>query len=211
VFICVCLWFAGRRQDLQLLTARGVAEVSALGGVSAFVLHERRAFFPDRDRPEPGLALAGLLCMADILKRFPHGNLTYRIVGCFLDVFKELGRGYSEHVYRRALAIVLRENGFSVLSEHRMTVMFHGQQIGSFKADLVVNRSVLVEIKATPTIEDYAIAQTLNYLKAAGGGVGLVLNFGRIAEHQRLVMGDNPADSLPVLRSQEASSQAPQK
>jgi hypothetical protein len=64
---------------------------------------------------------------------------------------------------------------------------------------MVVNETVLIEIKANQSLEGYAQAQLLNYLKAAGGGVGLLLNFGRRPEYKRMVVG-NPLNSLPVLR-----------
>ena len=131
---------------------------------------------------------------------FPLSTLTYQIIACFFEVFRELGHGFSEIVYQRALAIVLIERGFDVAMEERIPVQFHGQIIGTFEADLVVNGMVIIEIKATETIENYAVAQCLNYLKAAGGGVGLILNFGRKPQHRRFVFGDNPSDSLPVLR-----------
>ena len=86
-----------------------------------------------------------------------------------------------------------------------LQVHFRGHMIGSFFADLIVDRTVLIEVKATATMENYAIAQTLNYLKVAGGGVGLLLNFGRKPESKRLVMGD-PFNSLPALRAESQSS-----
>ena len=96
---------------------------------------------------------------------FPLASLTYRNISCFLQVFRELGHGFSEAVYCRALAIVPLEQGFEIAVEHAIPVQFHGQIIGTFKADIVVNGRVIVEVKATPCIEDYAMAQTLNYLK----------------------------------------------
>ena len=100
-----------------------------------------------------------------------------------------------------AFAIVLLQKGLQVDIECPLDVRFRGQVIGQFAADLVVNETVLVEVKGTTTIEPYAEAQLLNYLKAAGGGVGLIVNFGRKPEYKRRVMGDNPLDSLPNLRS----------
>jgi len=60
-----------------------------------------------------------------------------------------------------------------------------------------------VEVKVATAIEKFAEAQILNYLKAAGGGIGLLLNFGREATYKRFAMGDNPINSLPVLRTQQ--------
>jgi len=132
----------------------------------------------------------------------PHADITDRIIGAFYDVYRELGYGFSEVVCRRALALVLRQYGLEVAEERAISVTFRGSIIGIFHADMVVAGVVLVEIKASSTIEKYAEAQILNYLKAAGGGVGLLLNFGREATYKRFAMGDDPINSLPVLRSQ---------
>jgi GxxExxY protein len=131
-------------------------------------------------------------------KQFPHGDLTARVIGWFFDVFGELGYGFSEKVLQRALVIVLQEAGMHVLQEVPIQVRFRGRSIGDFYADLIVERVLLVEVKGGKTIEGYAEAQLLNYLKAAGGGVGLLLNFGRRPEFKRMIMG-NPAKSLPFL------------
>lgn len=130
---------------------------------------------------------------------FAHGELTGRILEGFHQTHQELGSGFSEGVCRRALGIVLAELGLDVRTEVKLTVGFRGYCIGTFFADMVVNDIVLLEIKAGQALEGYAQAQLLNYLKAAGGGVGLLLNFGRTPQHKRLVMGD-PFNSLPVLR-----------
>ena len=76
---------------------------------------------------------------------------------------------------------------------------FRNQIIGDFYADIVVNGTILVEVKTAAQIEDYAKAQILNYLRCAGGGVGLLLNFGKRPEFKRFVVGD-PHNSLPQLR-----------
>ena len=132
---------------------------------------------------------------------FPHKEITQHIIDAFYEVYRELGYGFSETIYRRAIAIVLRDRGLAAVEEQSITVTFHGVRIGTFYADIVVAGVVLVEVKATASIENYAQAQILNYLKAAGGGVGMLLNFGREPAHRRFVMGD-PADSLPALRAQ---------
>ena len=79
-----------------------------------------------------------------------------------------------------------------------MHAWFRGHCIGTFRVDLIVNRTILIEVKGTAEIQSYAQAQLLNYLKAAGGGVGLLLNFGHRPQVRRMVMGD-PANSLPLL------------
>jgi GxxExxY protein len=120
----------------------------------------------------------------------PYADITERIIRAFYEVHRELGYGFSEHVYRRATGIALRQNGLDATEERIISVTFRGSCIGTFHADIVVAGVILVEVKASETIERYATPQILNYLKAAGGGVGLLLNFGRDATFKRLVMGD---------------------
>ena len=131
---------------------------------------------------------------------FPHGELTGRFIAGFHETFRELGHGFSESVCQRALGIVLADLGLNVLLEVPLNVQFRGHVIGTFSADMVVNETVLVEIKAGQSLEGWPQTQLLNYLKAGGGGVGLLVNFGRYPEHKRFIMGDNAADSLPCLR-----------
>jgi len=128
-----------------------------------------------------------------------HAETTDRIIGVFYDVHRELGFGFSEHVYRRAMVLALRQEGAKVIEEARIFVEFGGHLIGEFRADMVVDGRVLVEIKAGVEFQKYAETQLLNYLKAAGGGVGLVMNFGRSATFKRMVFGNAPEKSLPNL------------
>lgn len=127
-----------------------------------------------------------------------HVDLTERIIGCFFTAFGELGHGFSEKVLCRGFAIVLIEAGLDVMEEFPMNVQFRGRCIGKFYADIIVNRTVLIEVKGNKDVEPYATAQLLNYLKVAGGGIGLLTNFGRKPEFRRLVVGD-PQRSLPNL------------
>jgi GxxExxY protein len=138
----------------------------------------------------------------------PHADITDRIISAFYEVYRELGYGFSEVVYRRAMAVVLRQSGLEVIEEAMISVTFRGSTIGIFYADLVVAGVILVEIKASSTIEKYAEAQILNYLKAAGGGIGLLLNFGRETTYKRFAMGDDPTNSLPALRTAHGQPRA---
>ena len=120
----------------------------------------------------------------------PYQELTSRIIGCFYEVYGELGAGFSERVFRRALFIALQDCGLRVEEEVRLQVLFRGTIIGTFWVDLVVENVVVVEIKALPELDNRAVGQLLNYWKAAGGGVGLLLNFGRRPEFKRRIVGD---------------------
>ena len=77
----------------------------------------------------------------------PHAALTRAIIGAFYKVFNELGHGYSEKIYRRALATVLRELGFEAIEEQELKVIFHGKVIGVCYFDIVVNGKILIEVK----------------------------------------------------------------
>lgn len=131
------------------------------------------------------------------------GALTYEISVGFHDVIHELGTGFGESVCQNALAIVLRDRGLLVETSYPFKVVFRGKDIGLFVADMVVERLVIVEVKAAMRIEDWAKAQLMNYLKCAGGGVGVLTNFGRTPELRRFIMG-HPSVSLPSISKEPA-------
>lgn len=114
--------------------------------------------------------------------------LTGRIIGAFFDVHRELGSGFLESVYETALAIALREAGLAVESQVPVPVAFHGQTVGTFRADLVVAGTVVVEVKAAEMLLRAHEAQLLNYLRATGMEVGLLVNFGTRVEFRRKIM-----------------------
>jgi GxxExxY protein len=128
-----------------------------------------------------------------------HAETTDRIIGVLYDVHRELGYGFSEIVYRKAMALALRQAGAQVLEEARIFVQFRGHLIGEFRADLVVDGCVLVEIKSGGDLPQYSETQLINYLKAAGGGVGLLIHFGKSANFKRRVFGNATEKSLPNL------------
>ncbi len=129
-----------------------------------------------------------------------HSELTGKILGAFFQVHKELGYGFSEKVYENALAILLTELGLKVVPQEHLHVYYHGQKVGEYIADLVVNDVVLLELKAAEKIiEDHA-AQLLNYLKATNIEVGLVLNFGPTAEFRRKVYDNERKGTLSWIK-----------
>ena len=116
-----------------------------------------------------------------------HGELTERIVGIFYGVFRELGSGFSEALYRRAMCIALEQAGIACQQEVPITVYFRGQPIGKFRLDLVAEQCVVLECKVAERIVAGHRVQLLNYLTAANLQVGLVLNFGRSPTFSRVV------------------------
>ena len=139
----------------------------------------------------------------------PHTEITETILGCSFDVMNELGIGFLESVYKNALVVALREKGVKVEIEKRFQVTFRGQNIGLYIADLVVEETVIVELKCCEKILPEHQAQTINYLKSSGVLVGLLINFGkRKVAYKSLHHPDHPAtcDPVhPVFKNQEAS------
>ena len=120
-------------------------------------------------------------------KSFLYGDITEKILEAAFEVSKELGSGFLESVYKNAMVIALRAKGLKVDIEKPISVMFRGQSVGQFYADLLVNDKVIIELKAVSSLAPEHSAQTINYLKATGIKVGLLINFGRPKiEYKRL-------------------------
>ena len=115
------------------------------------------------------------------------GNITREVIGAFFDVYNELGHGFAEGVYQRALPIALASRGVGVEREVPLRVLFRGEPVGDYRADLVVEQRVIVEVKAVEKLVAAHDAQLLNYLRATGLQLGLLLNFGPRATFRRLV------------------------
>ena len=107
-----------------------------------------------------------------------HKALTQQIIGAFYTVYNSLGYGFLEKVYENALAIELRALGLKVEQQARIAVYYAGEVVGEYYADLLINDTVILELKATRTIAPEHEAQLLNYLKATPFEGGLLLNFG---------------------------------
>lgn len=120
-----------------------------------------------------------------------HFDLTQRIIAVFYDVYNELGHGFLESVYHKSLYLALKDIGLTVHSAVAIPVWFRGHQVGCFEGDLLVEKCVLLELKAVRTLDSSHKAQLLNYLRATEIEVGLLLNFGAKPEVRRLIY-DNP-------------------
>lgn len=114
----------------------------------------------------------------DTIGRMKHEELTSKILeGCF-EVAKELGTGFLESVYEKALMVALSQKGLSLRAQAPLRVKFRGVIVGDFYADLIVDNKVLVELKAVSRILPEHKAQIINYLNATAFEVGLLVNFG---------------------------------
>ena len=104
-------------------------------------------------------------------------EITYKINGAVFEVNRQLGAGFLEKVYENALLIELRERGLIAESQVSIRVDYKGNLVGDYFADIVVDDQVILEIKAVETIHKIHEAQILNYLKATGYKIGLLINF----------------------------------
>ena len=125
-----------------------------------------------------------------------HAELSERIIQVFFKVHTELGYGFSEKVYQRAFGIALRESGLKIDEQIPIHVYYHGQSVGEFYADMLINDVILLELKSVESIIDEHEAQLLNYLKATRIEVGYVLNFGKSATFKRKVFDNDRKGSL---------------
>ena len=116
--------------------------------------------------------------MGMIRSEYRHSELTSRVIGCAMAVHSALGNGFQEVIYQRALEIEMTEQRLSFAREQEMPIYYKGQQIGSRRADFLVDNAVCVELKAIARLEDIHLAQAINYLEAYDLEVGLLINFG---------------------------------
>lgn len=108
-----------------------------------------------------------------------HASLTHTILEACFEVSNELGAGFLESIYEKALLIALRDKGLAVEVQVPLAVQFRGDVVGQFFADLLVEGVIIIELKAVAALLPEHKAQLINYLKATGLEVGLLVNFGR--------------------------------
>ena len=136
-----------------------------------------------------------------------HESLTDQVLGAFYEVYRELGFGFLESVYEAALTMALEDRGLRVARQVDILVSFPSRVIGKFRADLLVEDRVLLELKAARTLESAHEAQLLNALKASAIEVGLLLNFGPSPQFKRMVFSSNRKDVSVHPRSSVAPTE----
>lgn len=122
---------------------------------------------------------------------FKQGELTGQIIEVFYAVYNELGYGFLESVYEKAMCIALAQAELSTIAQRDLTVYFRGHVVGEFTTDIIVEGRVLVELKAARAFDSSHEAQTLNYLRATDIEVGLLINFGPKPEFKRFVFDND--------------------
>ena len=99
----------------------------------------------------------------DLKENYLHSELTERIIKCFYTVYNDMEYGFLESVYEKALLLELQNKGLKADSQVPITVRYQGQIVGDFKADIIVDHTVLLELKAVSSLDSKFEAQLLNY------------------------------------------------
>ena len=121
------------------------------------------------------------------MEKLLHGELTDAIIKIYYEVYNELGYGFLEKVYQNALFLELKRKGFEVEPQKHIKVHYKGVEIGDYFADMAVNQTIILELKASEMLVYANELQLLNYLRATDIEVGLLLNFGKKPEFRRLI------------------------
>jgi len=118
-----------------------------------------------------------------------YKELSYKIVGLAMEVHNELGHGFLEKVYENSLMVLMKREGINAIQQSPVKVRFKGEIVGDYFADIIVEEKIILELKAAEKIVKNHIAQTLNYLKATGFELAIILNFGKERlEYERVVL-----------------------
>lgn len=111
------------------------------------------------------------------VKTYEHDSLSHAVIGAAIEVHKELGPGFLGALYEEALCVELTERGISFQRQYAISVGYKGHSIGEGRLDLLVDKRLIVELKAVESLLPIHSAQLLSYLKATGLTVGLLINF----------------------------------
>jgi len=107
-----------------------------------------------------------------------YKELTEKIIACAYRVYNKMGSGFVESVYEKCLIIELLKAGLLIEAQKAISVFYDGENVGEFIADIIVNDTVILELKAVKQLAKAHEVQSVNYLTATGKPVGLLINFG---------------------------------
>ena len=125
-----------------------------------------------------------------------HKDLTDKIIKVFYTVYNELGYGFLEKVYENAMIIELKSNGLYCEKQKPIKVHYHGQEVGDYFADIIVNDLIILELKTVETLLQEHENQLINYLKATDKEIGLLLNFSKKPEIRRKIFTNDNKRNL---------------
>lgn len=122
------------------------------------------------------------------MEEYKHSDLTGKIIGCAMKVHRVIGPGFPEIIYMRCLQIELKNSDLNCAAEVEKDIYYEGIKVGSRRLDLLVNNTVIVELKAVTEVEPLFYNQVINYLKIFKVEIGLLLNFGNTSlQYRRFV------------------------
>jgi GxxExxY protein len=113
-------------------------------------------------------------------EKYKYADITRRIIGCAMSVHNQLGNGFQELIYHKALAIEMQKQGLQFLDEVPVSIFYDKIEIGKRRVDFLVEKVIPVEIKAVKQLDNINLSQAINYLEAYKMEVGLLINFGSI-------------------------------
>ena len=113
-------------------------------------------------------------------EKYKHAGITRSIIGFSLTVHNQLGNGFQELIYHRALAIEMKKKELIFLDELEVSIFYDGIEIGKRRVNFLAENVIPLEIKAVKQLDNIHLAQAINYLEAYKMEVGLLINFGSI-------------------------------
>jgi GxxExxY protein len=120
-------------------------------------------------------------------KKILYRDLSYKIIGLAMEVHRKLGYGFLEKVYENSLMILFRREKISAVQQAPIDVRFEGEIVGNYVADILVDEKIILELKCIELITNVHRAQALNYLKATGKQLAIIINFAKVRlEYERL-------------------------
>ncbi len=126
-------------------------------------------------------------------------DITYKIIGSAMKIHNNLGNGFQEVIYQRCLAIELDKSGLTYEREKEQNIFYEGINVGTRRADFVIENQVVVELKALVNLEDVHLAQAKNYVSAYNFNVGLLINFGAVSLQYKKVFNSRLNQDRPGL------------
>ena len=141
-------------------------------------------------------------------KQYKYSDITEKIIGCAMRVHSKLGNGFQEVIYQRALEVEFRDSGLNFEREHKMHLSYKNQTIGTRRVDFLVEKCIMVELKAIAKLDNTNLAQVLNYLESYNLEIGLLINFGtKSLEFKRVINGIRQSAKSKSVKSEKSAVQ----
>jgi len=135
----------------------------------------------------------------------PYDELTYKLIGLAMAVHNELGPGFSEEIYQRAMRAAMTEDGVPHDREFVIEIRFRGQVIAKFELDLVADKKVILELKAVTALAPAHEQQLIAYLAASGLPLGLLINFGAASLEYKRIFPPKAVQSSSAYKKRQLS------